>query len=131
MINHEISDLVSRLKNGYLAKNDVLTIPFSRMRGEVLKILKEHGFISDCREVKNPNGIRNFLVHLKYHDLKPVVKDISVVSKPGKRVYCSADSLPVVRNGLGMAVISTAQGVVSNYTAKNKNIGGEVLLQIF
>ena len=128
--NHPVSDLVARIKNGYLIKKDVISTPASKLRENILKILKEEGYIANYSKVKDGNFER-FDIHLKYHYSKPVVSDIKVISKPGRRVYCRSDEIPLIKNGLGAVVISTSQGVISDHEARSKKLGGEVLFSIF
>lgn len=128
--NHSISDLVSRIKNGYLAKSLKISCPVSNVRENILKILKEEGYILNYSKNK---GISHdfFDIHLKYHLQAPVVTDIKVVSKPGKRVYCSSEKIPVVKNGLGTVLLSTSSGILADHEARARKIGGEILLKIF
>lgn len=129
MFNHPVSDLVARIKNGYMAYKPVINTPSSKLRLEVLKVLKEEGYISNYAQ--NAENKRIVDIHLKYHNSEPSVNEISVVSKSGRRVYCNYDAIPLVMNGLGTVVISTSQGVMSGYDAKSKKVGGEILLKIF
>ncbi len=129
--NHPVSDLVARIKNGYLARRAVISTPASRLRENILQILKNEGYILNYSKLKEANGSEKFDIHLKYHYSNPVVTEIEVVSKPGRRIYCQCDNLPLVKNGLGMVVISTSQGVISDHEARNKKLGGEILLKIF
>lgn len=131
MSNHSVSDLVARVRNGYLAKRNTISSPVSNLREAILKILKEEGFILNYSRVKAENNLEHFDIHLKYHYSNPVVNEISVVSKPGRRIYCGADEIPSVKNGLGMVVISTSQGLLPDHEARQKKLGGEVLLTIF
>jgi small subunit ribosomal protein S8 len=128
--NHPVSDLVSRIKNGYMAKKATISSPISNLRENILTILKEEGYILNYSRIKE-GKVERFDIHLKYHYSAPVVSEISVVSKPGKRVYRSADKIPLVKNGLGMVVISTSQGVIADHDARTKKLGGEILLKIF
>ncbi len=128
--NHSVSDLVARIKNGYMAKKSVISSPVSQLREDILKILKEEGYILNYSKVKEGN-FDKFDIHLKYHFSNPVVNEITVVSKPGRRVYCHADKIPLVKNGLGMVVISTSSGVMMDYEARTKKLGGEILFKIF
>lgn len=128
--NHSVSDLVSRIKNGYMAKKQVVLSPASKARENILKILKEEGYILSYSLI-NKDNFKFFDIHLKYHSLKPVVSDIHVVSKPGRRVYCNSGKIPLVKNGLGMTVISTSKGVMIDNEARIKNLGGEILFKIF
>jgi len=128
--NHPVSDLVARIKNGYMANKSSIHLPFSKLRENILKILKEEGYILNYSKVKE-GEFERFDIHLKYHFSNPVVSEIKVVSKPGKRVYCSFDKIPVVKNGLGTVLMSTSQGVLADHDARTKKVGGEILFKIF
>lgn len=128
--NHPVSDLVAIIKNGYMAKKNSVSSPVSRLRENILQVLKEEGYILNYSKVKNDN-IEKFDIHLKYHYSDPVVKEIEVVSKPGRRVYCGYNDIPLVKNGLGVTVISTSKGVITDHKARSEKLGGEVLLKIF
>ncbi|MBP7709701.1 MAG: 30S ribosomal protein S8 [Rickettsiales bacterium] len=128
--NHSVSDLVARIKNGYMVKKSSISCPVSQLREDILRILKDEGYILNYSRVKDGN-FEKFDIHLKYHFSNPVVNEIQVISKPGKRVYCHATKIPLVKNGLGMIVISTSQGVMIDYEARTKKLGGEVLFKIF
>jgi small subunit ribosomal protein S8 len=128
--NHPVSDLVSRIKNGYMAKKTTISSPVSNLRENILRILKEEGYILNYSKIKE-GSFDKFDIHLKYHYSNPVVNEIEVISKPGRRIYRSADKIPLVKNGLGMVVISTSQGVIADHDARAKKLGGEVLFKIF
>jgi small subunit ribosomal protein S8 len=128
--NHPVSDIVSRIKNGYMAKKTTISSPVSHLREGILRILKSEGYILGYSRIKEGN-IEKYGINLKYYHSKPVVSEIVVISKPGRRVYCSADQVPVVQNGLGMVVISTSRGIISDYEARLGKLGGEVLFKIF
>ncbi len=129
--NHPVSDLVARIRNGYLAKRATISSPVSKLRENILQLLKAEGFILNYSRIKEECGAEKFDIHLKYHYSAPVVGDIEVVSKPGKRVYTTVDKIPVVKNGLGMVILSTSQGILPDYEARERKLGGEVLLRIF
>lgn len=124
--NHPVSDLVSRIKNGYLAKKAVISSPVSKLRENILQILKSEGYILNYSKLDN-----KFDIHLKYHYDAAVVTDIEVISKPGCRIYRGHDEIPLIKNGLGMVIISTSSGVIPDHEARNKKLGGEILLKIF
>jgi small subunit ribosomal protein S8 len=128
--NHSVSDLVATIKNGYLAKTQTVSMPVSKLRDSILIILKEEGYILNYAKIKD-GAHERFKISLKYHNSSPVLTEISVVSKPGRKVYCNSKEIPLVKNGLGMVLISTSQGVVTDYVARTKNLGGEILLKIF
>ena len=130
-VNHPVSDLVTRIRNGYLVRRAVISSPVSNLRESILKILKDEGFILNYSKIKDENSFERFDILLKYHYSNPVVSEVSVVSKPGRRVYCGSKEIPSVKNGLGLVVISTSQGIISDHEARNKNLGGEILLKIF
>lgn len=128
--NHSVSDLITRVRNGYMVKKEVISCPTSRLREDILKILKSEGYILNYSKAKDGN-FDKFDIHLKYHYSDPVVNEIQVVSKPGRRIYCRADKIPLIKNGLGMVVISTSQGVMPDYQARAQKLGGEILFKIF
>ena len=130
-VNHSVSDLATIIRNGYMVGRKVVISPVSNLREAVLKILKEEGYILNYSKLAEKDGKSRFDIHLKYHLSAPVVSEISVVSKPGRRVYCNADQIPVVKNGLGIVIISTSSGVVADHTARASKIGGEILLKVF
>lgn len=113
-----------------MVKKSVISCPVSQLRENILQILKDEGYILSYSRVKDGN-FEVFDIHLKYHFSNPVVSEIQVISKPGKRVYCHANKIPLVKNGLGMIVISTSQGVMIDHEARTKKLGGEVLFKIF
>lgn len=128
--NHSVSDLVARIKNGCMVKKPVISSPVSKIRENILQILKDEGYVANYSKIKDGNFER-LDIHLKYTHSIPVVSEIQVISKPGRRVYSSSSKIPLVRNGLGMIVISTSQGVMPDYEARAKKLGGEVLFKIF
>jgi len=130
-VNHAVSDLVCIIRNGYLARRNVVESPVSGLRENILKILKDEGYILSYSRFEEKDKARKFNIHLKYHLSNPVVSNIEVVSKPGRRVYCKAGEIPTVKNGLGMVLISTSKGVVSDHAARSLKVGGEILLKIF
>ena len=129
--NHSISDLVTRIRNGYMVKKTNISSPSSKLREGVLKVLKEEGYISNYSKKKDHEKHEEINIHLKYHNSIPVVAEIEVVSKPGRKVYCSSKNIPLVKNGLGVLILSTSKGIVSDYTARINNLGGKILLKIF
>ena len=135
-MNHSVSDLVCLLKNGQLAKKSFVISSFSKMKESILKILKKEGYIKDFKILKkntddNQDSYDKISIELSYHNNEPVIKDISIISKPGQRIYSKSVDIPVVYNGLGMVLLSTSKGILSDIEAKEINIGGELLLKIF
>lgn len=114
-----------------MAKKATISSPVSRLRENILHILKEEGYILNYSKVKEKGAAEKFDIHLKYHYDAPVVNEISVISKPGRRIYCHSDKIPLVKNGLGMVVLSTSGGVIADHDARTKKLGGEVLFKIF
>ncbi|MFT6333100.1 MAG: small subunit ribosomal protein S8 [Lentimonas sp.] len=129
-VNHSVSDLATIIRNGYMVGRKVVKSPVSSLRENVLKILKEEGYILNYSKIIE-GKFHKFDIHLKYHLSSPVVSEISVVSTPGRRMYCCVDDIPVVKNGLGMVIMSTSKGVVPDYVARDSKVGGEILLKIF
>lgn len=129
--NHSVSDLVARIRNGYLAKKPLISSPVSNLRQNILQILKDEGYILNYSKVQEKEGISRFDIHLKYHYSEAVMNEIEVISKPGRRAYCNWDKIPLIKNGLGMVILSTSQGVIADHQARDKKLGGEILLKIF
>ncbi|MBM3590208.1 MAG: 30S ribosomal protein S8 [Alphaproteobacteria bacterium] len=128
--NHSVSDLVAIIKNGYSAGRQSVLSPVSKLRENILFILKDEGYILNYAKIKK--GSHDFFsISLKYYNQQPVLTDISVVSKPGRKIYCNSKKIPLVKNGLGMLLLSTSQGVIADHIARTKNLGGEILLKIF
>lgn len=126
-----IGDLLTRIRNGQRARKDFVVAPASRLRLGVLEVLKTEGFIRDYSEYEVRTGVREIKIELKYHEGDPVIKEISRVSTPGRRVYSKIKDLARFYNGLGIAILSTPRGVMSDAEAREKNVGGEVLCQVF
>ncbi len=126
-----IGDLLTRIRNGQRARKESVTAPASKLRMNVLEVLKREGFIRDFSEYDVRQGIKEIKVELKYHEGDPVIREISRVSKPGRRVYSKIKDLTRFYNGLGIAILSTPRGVMSDAEARAQNVGGEVLCQVF
>ena len=131
MINDPLSDMIARIKNAATRKRSKVLTPASRLRQRVLDVLQDEGYIRGYSLVQNPGEFPQFEIELKYFDGQPVIAEIARVSKPGRRVYASVKNLPRVANGLGIAVVSTPQGVMADHEAREKNVGGEVLCTVF
>ena len=108
-----------------------IEIPFSNFRLKILEVLKKEGYIINFNIDDGKNKIKSILVNLKYYEGQPVIKEIKRISKPGRRVYSRADSIPRVLNGLGLAILSTSKGVMSDTEAVKNNLGGEIICRIF
>ena len=126
-----IGDMLTRIRNGQQRLMQKVEMPSSTLRLNILEVLKNEGFISSYHIEKKENNKITLIVDLKYYEGNPVIKDIRRVSKPGRRVYSRATSIPRIQNGLGLAIISTNKGVMSDIEARKNNIGGEILCRIF
>ena len=125
-----ISDLLSRIRNGQQVKKASILCPFSKIKLAILKVMKEEGYIRDYSLTEDTKG-KIIEISLKYFHGEPVIKEIVRISKPGLRVYSSVKSMPVYKNNMGVSIISTSKGVMTNFKAKEINIGGEVLCRIY
>jgi small subunit ribosomal protein S8 len=126
-----IGDMLTRLRNGQQRLMSKVEMPSSNLRLKILEVLKIEGFISSYHIEKKDNNKISLIVDLKYYEGNPVIKDIKRISKPGRRVYSRATSIPRIQNGLGLAIISTNKGVMSDIEARKNNIGGEILCRVF
>ena len=126
-----IGDMFSRIRNGQMRSLNFVEIPSSNFRKNILEILKSEGYIKDFFVSKSENNKVNLKITLKYYEWDPVIKEIKRISKPGRRVYSRASSIPRVMNGLGIAILSTPKGVMSDVDARKNNIGGEVICKVF
>ena len=126
-----IGDMFTRIRNGQLRSLNSVDIPSSNFRQNILKILKNVGYIKDYYIEKNENNKISMKINLKYFDGDPVIKEIKRISKPGRRVYSRANSIPKVMNGLGLAILSTPKGVMSDTDARKNNLGGEIICRVF
>ena len=126
-----LSDMLTRIRNGGMAHKSFVTAPASNLRANVLEVLKREGYIRNFEKVEVRPGVHEFKIELKYHEDKPVIKQIQRVSTPGRRVYSKIKDLPRVYNGLGIYVLSTPSGVMSDHEARQANLGGEVLCKVF
>lgn len=126
-----IGDMLTRIRNGQKARKDVIACPDSKLRRSVLDVLKREGYIRGFKQEKDERGIGMLSIELKYDAGQAVIQEISRLSKPGRRVYSGSKTLPRIRNGLGVVVVSTPKGVMADHEARAQNIGGEVLCQVF
>ena len=130
-LNDPIGDMFTRIRNGQLRLLTKVEMPSSNFRLKVLEVLKNEGFISSYHIEKKDNNKVSLVVDLKYYEGTPVIKEIKRVSKPGRRVFSRADSIPRIQNGLGLAIISTNKGVMSDIEARKNNVGGEIICRVF
>ena len=130
MMTDPIADMLSRIRNALHAGHKRVDMPVSKLKAEIARILKESHYVHDYKVLDDGrHGVLR--VYLKYHEDEPVIRDMQRVSTPGQRKYVGANELPRVRNGLGMAIISTSRGVMSDSEARAQNVGGEVLAAIW
>ena len=125
-----ISDLLTRIRNGQQVKKASVICPSSKMKLDILKVLKEEGFIRDYSEGEGIKG-KEIEIFLKYFHGEPVIREIVRISKPGLRIYSSVKNMPIYKNNMGVSIVSTSKGVMTNFKAKEINIGGEVLCRIY
>jgi len=126
-----IGDLITRIRNAQQRAKSKVSTPASKLRERVLEVLKTEGYIRGYATVEHGDGRSEIEIELKYFDGAPVIREIERVSKPGRRVYSSAQGLPRINNGLGVAVISTPKGVMADHAARDANVGGEILFTVF
>ncbi len=126
-----LGDMLTRIRNGQRVGKFKITAPASKLRSNVLDVLKREGYIRNYRQQKQDAGFSELEIELKYHDGNPVIQEISRVSRPGQRVYSKIKELPTYYNGLGITILSTPRGVMSDQEARAANVGGEVLCRVF
>ena len=130
-MNDPLGDMLTRIRNAIGRKKSKVSTPASKLRARVLDVLKSEGYIRDYSQTDFEDGKSEIEIELKYFDGVPVIREIARVSKPGRRVYVAAKSIPRVANGLGIAILSTPKGVMADHEAREQNVGGELLCQIF
>lgn len=126
-----LADMLTRIRNGQRANKSTITSPASRLRGAVLDVLQSEGYIRGYERREIEPGKPIFEISLKYSDGKPVISELQRVSTPGRRVYSGIKRLPRIYNGLGISILSTPKGVLSDIEARKQNVGGEVLCRVF
>jgi small subunit ribosomal protein S8 len=126
-----LGDMLTRIRNAQMRKKSRVSTPGSKLRGRVLDVLKSEGYIRGYASTEHADGRSEFDIELKYYEGQPVIRSIERVSKPGRRVYASVDTMPRVADGLGVTIISTPKGVMADHAAREMNVGGEVLCKIF
>jgi small subunit ribosomal protein S8 len=130
-ISDPLGDMLTRIRNAARRRKPKVTTPGSRLRARVLEVMKNEGYIRGFTVTEHSNGKSEIEIELKYDSGGPVIREISRVSKPGRRVYASVATIPHVANGLGIAILSTPKGVMADHEAREENVGGEVLCRIF
>ncbi len=126
-----IGDMITRIRNAQLRSLSKVKIPGSKFRERILHVLKKEGYIADYKLLTDTSNKMNLHVDLKYNDGMPVIREIDRISKPGRRVYAKAETIPKIQNGLGLAIVSTSKGIMSDNEARNQKIGGEIICKVF
>lgn len=125
-----IADMLTRIRNGLSAEKATVSMPSSTVKASIAKVLKDEGYISDFKTEAGTPFV-NLEIELKYYEGRPVIEELQRVSKPGRRVYVAKDELPSVRGGMGVAIISTSRGIMSEKAARAEGAGGEVLCSVY
>ena len=126
-----IANMIAAVKNGQLAEKSSVNIPASKLKKSILKVLADEGYVAGFEDTKDENGHPSLKVFLKYHEGQPVIRQIQRISRPGRRVYAQIGKMPKVHNGLGIIIVSTSKGVMSDFDARQASIGGELLCSVF
>jgi len=126
-----LGDMLTRIRNAQMRRRSTVASPASKLRQNVLDVLASEGYIRGYSTVDYNTGRSEFEIELKYYDGEPVIRQIKRVSKPGRRVYSSVKNIPQVANGLGLSILSTPNGVMADHQARDENVGGEVLCEVF
>jgi len=130
-MNDPLGDMLTRIRNAQMRHKGKVSTPGSRLRAHVLDVLEAEGYIRGYSTTDYGNGRTEFEIELKYYDGEPVIRQIERVSKPGRRVYSAVTAMPRVGNGLGIIIVSTPRGVMADHSAREQNVGGEVLCRVF
>tara|TARA_B100001173_G_scaffold170180_1_gene147098 strand:+ start:22 stop:414 length:393 start_codon:yes stop_codon:yes gene_type:complete len=130
-MNDPIGDMLTRIRNAQMRGKSTVSTPASKLRAWVLDVLADEGYIRGYEKTSSNDGHGAIEISLKYFDGVPVIKELKRISKPGRRVYLSVKDIPQVRQGLGVSIVSTPQGVMSDANARAKNVGGEVICTVF
>jgi small subunit ribosomal protein S8 len=130
-VSDPLGDMLTRIRNAQMRNRPKVSTPASKLRARVLDVLREEGYIRGYAEIEYGRGKTEFEIELKYFDGAPVIREIQRVSTPGRRVYSSVQDLPTIANGLGVAILSTPKGVMSDTRARAENVGGEILCSVF
>jgi small subunit ribosomal protein S8 len=131
MMNDPLGDMLTRIRNAQMRGKSTMRSPASKLRAWVLDVLAAEGYIRGYEKSDSDNGQGELVISLKYYEGTPVIREIKRVSKPGRRVYMGVSEIPSVRNGLGVSIVSTPKGVMSDAAARSANVGGEVLCTVF
>ena len=126
-----LGDMLTRIRNGHMAKKAMVECPMSKLRAAVLEVLKKEGFIRGYTVKEDDNKKNILIIELKYFEGKPAIKEIKRASKPGLRLYSASNDMPLNYGGLGISIVSTSNGLMSDHEARSANIGGEILCSVF
>lgn len=126
-----LGDMLTRIRNGLHANLQTVKCPASNAKGRLLEVLTNEGYIRGYKVEELAGNKKNFIIELKYFEGQPVIQNLRRVSKPGRRVYSGSQDLPSCRNGLGVTIVSTPKGILADYQAREANVGGEVLCQVY
>ena len=130
-LSDPIGDMIARLKNAQVRNHKKVKLPSSKFKAKIADVLKNEGFIIDYKVNENEGNKPDLEINLKYNYGSPVISTIERVSKPGRRIFSSAESLPKINNGLGIAIISTPKGVMTDVQARKQKVGGEIICKVF
>ncbi len=130
-LSDPIGDMIARIKNAQLRNHKVIKLPSSKFKTKIAEVLKNEGFIIDYKIESKESNTYDLLINLKYNSGSPVISTIERISKPGRRIFSSAQSLPKINNGLGIAIISTPKGVMTDIEARKQKLGGEIICKVF
>ena len=130
-LSDPIGDMIARIKNAQMRNHKKIALPSSKFKVKIADVLKKEGFIIDYKVNENEGNKSNLEINLKYNYGSPVISTIERVSKPGRRIFSSAESLPKINNGLGIAIISTPKGVMTDIDARKEKVGGEIICKVF
>ena len=129
-LSDPIGDMIARIKNAQLRNHKKVELPSSNFKAKIAEILKSEGYIIDY-EINSESNKSVLLINLKYHSGNPVISTIERISKPGRRIFSTAESLPKINNGLGIAIVSTSKGVMTDIDARKQKVGGEIICKVF
>jgi len=129
-ISDPLGDMLTRIRNAQMRGRPKVHSPASKLRARVLEVLQSEGYIRGYAEIEK-GGFRELEIELKYYEGEPVIQEVKRISKPGRRVYSSAQDIPLIKNGLGISILSTSRGVMSDHNAREQNVGGEILCRVF
>lgn len=131
MMTDPIADMLTRIRNSQAVKKTELILPYSKIKFEIAKILKKEGYLEDVETVSEISNVKNIRIVLKYQDKQSAISHLKRISKPGRRVYVNREKIPYVLNNLGMAILSTSRGIMTNKQARRAKVGGELICEVW